>query len=207
VDQGVDLRSRLDPRRAPANNHEGELGLRDLTSHQRDFFEAFDHAVADTLGVFDTPHSESVLLDAGDAEEVCLAADRDHELVVRELHLAVGLYDLALVVYFFQLCSPKARPGRDKGAPQGLGDVAGLCLAADDRRHHRPEGEEVIARYYKDADILAVLYELGELLGGRETAEAATHDEDLFFELLVGRLLPGGVPGLGVERPPQRSQS
>src|SRR3954463_5677454 len=129
----MDLRGNLYPRRAPADNHEGELGLRDLALHQGNLLEALDHTVADDLGVFDTSHGQTMLLDTGDAEEVRLAAQRDHELVVRKLQPSAGLYNLLFVVYSLQLSPPEARSGRDQGAPQGLGDIAGLHLATDDR--------------------------------------------------------------------------
>jgi len=56
VNERVELRGHLNPRRPTADNHEGELGLRDLLSHQGDLLEALDDPVADALGVFDASH-------------------------------------------------------------------------------------------------------------------------------------------------------
>ncbi len=74
VDEVVDLRGHLDPRRPSPDDDERQLGLGDLVPHQGDLLEALYDAVADALGVLYTPHGQAVLFDAGDAEEVGLAA-------------------------------------------------------------------------------------------------------------------------------------
>src|SRR5215210_1000417 len=127
-------------------------------------------------------------------------------MVVRELDPAVDRYLVVLRVYLSERRASEAGSGGDQGTPQRLGDVSGVDVAADDPRHHRPEGEEVILGDDEDADVLALLYALADLLRGREAAEATAYDEDLVLELLVAGLLPGSIAGLRVERPPECSQ-
>ena len=156
VDEGVDLGGHLDPGSPATDDHEGELGLGHLVPDEGDLLEALYDPVADALGVLDAPHGQAVLLHAGDAEEVGLAAQRDDELVVGELDTTVGHDDLLVRVYARDLGPPEAGSGEDEGAPQGLGDVAGVDVAADDPWHHRPEGEEVVARYDQYPDVVAL---------------------------------------------------
>jgi hypothetical protein len=93
VDEGVDLRGHLDPGRAAAYDHEGQLGLGHLAPDERDLLKAFYDPIADALGVLDTPHGQAVLLYAGDAEEVGQATQRDEDVVEGELYTAVGHHD------------------------------------------------------------------------------------------------------------------
>jgi hypothetical protein len=204
VDEVVELRGRLDAGGAPPDNHEGQLGFRDLAPHQRDLLETFDHPVANLLGVLDTPHGEGVLLDAGDAEEVGLSTQGDHEMVIRELHPTVDRGRLVHVVYLPERSPTEAGAGRDQGTPQGLGDVATVYIAAYDPRHHRPEGKEIVLGDDEDTDVFTISYALADLFSGGKPAEASAHDEDLVLELVVSGLLPGSVPGTGVECSPER---
>src|SRR5215210_1553549 len=207
VDEGVDLGSHLHPCRATADHHESELGLRHLIADEGDLFETLYDTVADPLGVFDSPHCQAVLLDTGDPEEIRLPAQRDNELVVRELEIPVGLDDLPLGVDTRDPGPPEARAGEYERAPQGLGDVAGIDVAADDPRNHRPEGKEVVARYDEYPHVVAVLGQLAHVGGCRVSSEPPTEDQDLLLEFGVGGPLPGGVPGRGIERPPQGPES
>src|SRR5919112_3345120 len=203
VDEGVDLGSHLDPRRAPADHHESQLGVGHLIADEGDLLETLYNAVADLLGVLDSPHGQAVFLDTGNAEKVRLPAQRDNELVVRELDTPVGPDDLALGVDTRDHGPPEARAGEYERAPQGLGDVAGIDVAADDPRNHRPEGKEVVARYDEYPHVVAVLGQPAHVGGGRVPPEPPTEDQDLLLEFGVGRPLPGSVPGRGIERPPQ----
>src|SRR3712207_5192572 len=206
VHEGVDLRSRLDPRRPAADDHEGELGLRDLSPYQGDLLETFYDPVADALGVLDASHLEAVLLDPRDAEEVGQPAQRDHDVIVGELNLPVRRHDLPLEVKPLGLRPAEAGPGQNEGPSQRLGDVAGVYVAAHYARHHGPEGEEVVLGYYKDPDIFAVLAELTQIFGGRVPSEAPAQDEHLFVEVPVRGLLPGSVAGGRIQGPPHRSE-
>jgi len=145
-----------------------------------------------------------VLLDARNAEEVGLTAERDYEVVVRELEPAVDVDLLVFVVDPVELRPPEASSGGDERAPERLGNIAGVYIAADDPRDHRPESKEVVLGENEHADILAVFCVGGELFSRCIAAEAAAHDEHLVLKLLVPGLLPGSVPRLWVERSLQR---
>src|SRR5919107_1165025 len=203
VDEGVDLGGHLDTCRAAADHHESQLGVGHLIADEGDLLETLNNAVADLLGVLDSSHGQAVLLDTGNAEEVRLTAQRDNELVVRELDTPIGDDDLALRVDTRDPGPPETRAGEYERASQGLGDVAGVDVAADDPRNHRPEGKKVVARYDEYADVVAVLGQLAHVGGGRVPPEPPTEDQDLLLEFGVGRPLPGSVPGRGIERPPQ----
>src|SRR5918995_2322003 len=200
VDEVVDLGRHLDPCGTPTDDHKGQLGLGHFVPDQGDFFEALYDTVSDAFGVFDPPHGQAVFLDTGDAEKVRLSAKRDYELIIGELETACGLDDLAVRVYTRDPGPPEACAGEDEGAPQGLCDVAGVDVAADDPWHHRPEGEEVVARYEKDPDVIAALCQLAHVGSRRVPSEPPAEDHDLLLELAVGGPLPGGVAGRRVER-------
>src|SRR5919107_2344492 len=213
VGQSVELGGYLHPGRSTSYNHEGELRLRDLivavplrgfVAGQGYLLEAFDHAVADALRVGEALHADAVLLDAGDAEEGRVRAQRQHQVVVGELQAAAGLQDLVLEVYALQLRPPEAGAELYQGAAQWLRDVLGLHVAAYDARHHRPVGEEILPVDDHDPDVVAVPDQLAQGLRHRVTCEPAAHDEHPVGELLVRGPLPRIVLGLWfrVHQPP-----
>src|SRR5215203_3027869 len=168
--------------------------------------KALYDAIAEAHGVFDPPHGHAVLRDTGDAEKVWLPAQGDYELIVRELETSVGLDDLLICVYALDLGPPEACPGEDEGAPQGLGDVARVDVAADDPWHHRPEGKVVVARYDQNPDVIALPDQLAQVRRRRVPSEPPANDQNLILKLAVGWLLPGSVPGCRVERPSQGNE-
>src|SRR5215211_6998633 len=206
VDEGVDLGGHLDPGSPAPDNHKSELGLWHLVADEGDLLEALYDAVAQAHGVPDSPHGHAVLLDTGDAEKVWLPAQGDYELIVRELETAVGLDDVPFCVYALDLGPSEACPGEDKSAPQGLGDVARVDVAADDPWHHRPEGKVVVARYDQNSYVIALPDQLAQVRRRRVPSEPPTDDQNLLLELAVGWLLPGSVPGCRVERPSQGTE-
>src|SRR5918995_1905326 len=127
-------------------------------------------------------------------------------MIVREFGTSVGLDDLLIWVYALDLGPPETCPGEDEGAPQGLGNVARVDVAADDPRHHRPEGKEVVARYDEDPNVIAALGQPAHVRSRRVPPEPPAEDQDLLLELAVGWLLPGGVAGRRVERPSQSAE-
>src|SRR5918994_3293338 len=205
VGQSVELGGYLHPGRAASYNDEGELRLRDLVvaislrgfvAGQGDLLEAFDHSVADALRIGEALNADAVLLDAGDAEEGRVRAQRQHQVVVGELQAAAGLQDLVLEVYALQLRPPEAGAELYQGTAQWLRDVLGLHVAAYDARHHRPVGEEVLPVDDHDPDVVAVPDQLAQGLRHRVTCEPAAHDEHPVGELLVRGALPRIVLGL-----------
>src|SRR5918997_444506 len=205
VGQSVELGGYLHTGRATPYDDEGQLGLRELVipvrlrsfvAGQGDLFEAFDHAVADALRVGEALHADAVLLDAGDAEESGVRAQRQHQVVVGELQAAAGLQDLLLEVYALQLRPPEAGTELYQGAAQWLRDVLGLHVAAYDPRHHRPVGEEVLPVDDHDPYVVAVPDQLAQGLRHGVTCEPPAHDEHPVGELLVRGPLPRIVLGL-----------
>ena len=160
VDESVDLGRRLDPRGPAAYDDEGELRVGWLYGVEGGLLEALYDAVADPQRVREPAQREAVLPDAGDAEEVRLAAQRQDQVVVGILIAAVGDRDLAFEIDALELGPSEARPRIYEGPAQGLGDVVDVHLAADDPWHHRPEGEVVLPGEHHHPDVVAVLREV-----------------------------------------------
>src|SRR5215207_7870838 len=93
-----------------------------------------------------------------------------------------------------QRSPPEAGAEPDQGPAQGLRDVLGRHVAADDAGQHWPEREVVLPGDEHDPDVLAVPGELAEGLGRLVTGEPAANDEHPVWKVSVGQPLPGLIP-------------
>src|SRR5215211_856746 len=108
--------------------------------------------------------------------------------------LAACYHTLPSQVNALQRSPPEAGAEPDQGPAQGLRDVLGRHIAADDAGQHRPEREVVLPRDEHDPDVVAVPGKLAEGLGRLVTGEPAANDEHPVWKVFVGRPLPGLVP-------------
>src|SRR5215218_5940503 len=127
-------------------------------------------------------------------------------MIEGELQPPIGHDHPFLEIQLLHLCPPKAGAGEDQGAPQGLGDVAGVYVAADYPRHHGPEGEEVVLGQDQNPDVLAVFDEIAQIPGCSVSSETTAQDEHLVLEFFVRWLLPGSVPGRRIQSSPESAQ-
>ena len=154
-DEVVQFRGHLDPGRPAPDNHEGQLGVGDLAPRQRYLLVALDDPVDDRLAGADPPYAYAVLLHAGYAEVGRLGPQREHEMLVGEL-LAARHHAPPLQIHAVQGSTPEAGAEPDQGPAQGLSDVLGRHVAADNAGQHRPEREVVLPRDEHDPDVVAV---------------------------------------------------
>ena len=112
-------------------------------------------------------------------------------MVEGELYTAVSHHDFSVKIELLALGAPEAGSGGDQGSPQGLGDVAGVDVAADYPWHHRPEGEEVVLGQHQYPDVVPVFDQLAEVLGRRVAPEAASKHQHLHIEVPVGGFSQG----------------
>lgn len=83
-----------------------------------------------------------------------------------------------------------------QGPPQGLGDILGLNVTADEPRHHGLVGEEDLHINHHYPDIVAVPSQLAKGLGHRVACEPAAHEEYPVGEPHIRSTLPRIFLGL-----------
>src|SRR3712207_1522885 len=115
VDQVVELGGHLDPRRAAADDDEGQPRVRDLAVYQRGFFVALYDAVADRLSRVEAIDADTVFLYSGYAEIGRFGAQRQYQVLVGELPPA-GRNDPSLGVDALEIHPPEAGAEADEFA-------------------------------------------------------------------------------------------
>ncbi len=169
---------------------------------------ALDHPVADALRSADAFHADTVLLDTRNTEVGWLAAQGHDQMIVGHLLLVTRgrpneIYDPFLEVYGLDVRPPETGPILHQAPSEGLGDVRGIHVAADNPGQHRPEREVVLFGDDHDPNVVAVPGHLAEFLGRRVASESPSQDEHFVGELSVWRPLPRLVSVPGLYHPPQ----
>src|SRR5215210_1359664 len=138
-DQVVRIGRRLDPRRSPADEDEGQEVVWRLRPEALGLLEAVYDPVADPQGVAQALEVNRVLPGAGDVEVRRTASGGQDQVVVGEG--AVSRLDLpGLEVHLRCLLLEELSPEGQDPAPDRVRYVADLDVPRDGRRHHRPEG-------------------------------------------------------------------
>src|SRR5215212_1570866 len=203
-DQIVRIGRGLDPGRTSADDDEGEQIVRRSVLEMLGFFEAIDNVIAYPQGVSQSLDVQGVFFGARGAEERRAAARGQDEVIVRVIAL-VRLHPASLEIHLCCLILKVLYSQGPKDAPEGMGHMAHLRVAGDDRGYHRPKGSVIQVVYQGDAHIFGPAEHARQPPRRGESAESTSDDDYLRRGVRVAPFERGRSvkPPVG---PPSRSQ-
>ena len=182
ADEVVHRRRSLDAGEAAAGDDERQQTLADAgAAFGVGLLEQRDHAVAQHDRIAERFHRERALLETGKAEEVRHRAERDHQMVVRQLvgvRIGAVRHDDGASREVDALDVAVEELHARQELADGIHDVGDVEVARGDLVQHRREEEKIVAAHDRHLHAAVAAEPPLQLERGVDAAEAAADDHD-----------------------------